>query len=200
MPPTRSRQPRFHFFNGHRFQHQVKPLVEAANTTIEDEEKYQSDMPDEHAPEEEKQNVCDSDEGTPTISNGDADMYGVTAAEPQPDVPGRTLEFQDDSTTHESTGGLKDSCAENFSDDDFVAGIPGLRLQRYYFVDSTRVLQDVLTRRNQTTQQSQVLLSAAVGAPLLLLFGFQQNYYKTRSNEGIAATIYWQVNWPMGSI
>jgi hypothetical protein len=80
--------------------------VEAANTTIKDEEKYQSDIPDEHAPEVEKQNICDSYEGTPTISNGDADMCGVAAAEPQPDVPGRTLEFEDDSTTHDSTGGL----------------------------------------------------------------------------------------------
>jgi hypothetical protein len=63
--------------------------VEAANTTIKDEEKYQSDIPDEHAPEVEKQNICDFYEGTPTISNGDADMCGVAAVEPQPDVPGR---------------------------------------------------------------------------------------------------------------
>jgi hypothetical protein len=81
-----------------------------------------------------------------------------------------------------------------------VAGIPGLRLQRYYFVDSTRVPRDVSTRRNRTTQQSQTPPSAAAGAPLPPLFGFRQNYYKTRSNEGIAGTIYWQVNWPMESI
>jgi len=71
-----------------------------------------------------------------------------------------------------------------------VAGIPGLRLQRYYFIDSTRVLREVSIRRNWTSEQSQVPPSATAGTRIPPLFGFRQNYYKTRSNEGIAGTIY----------
>ena len=106
MPPTRNRQPRFYPSNRHRIQQRDKPLVEEAHTTIGGEEKYGSEMPYEYVLEDKKHNDCD-DGGTPITSNGDAGMHGVAAAEPQQDIPGGTLEFRDDSTAHNSTGGLK---------------------------------------------------------------------------------------------
>jgi len=81
-----------------------------------------------------------------------------------------------------------------------VAGIPGLQRQRYYFVDSTHLPGDTSTRRNRVSPPASKSSAEADTESSTAFFGFRQNYYRTRANEGVAGTIYWHVDWPMESI